>query len=139
MLNEILRHIRNYFPDSENAREGDFVIEDGILDLPFVGKGQYYLIEGSVFNDGVHQKTAVGRTDLEDEAFSGRVTPLLIPKGVLALAEEIKAYEEKNGSVTPYTSESFGGYSYQKATTSSGTAISWKEAFASKLKAWRRL
>lgn len=134
MLNEVLRHIRNYFPDSGNAQEGVFTIEDSKIDLPFVRDGQYYLIEGSVFNDGIHKE----KLGLTDEEFEGRVTPLKIPKAVLELSEEIAEYEEKNGTVSPYTSESFGGYSYSKATNSNGVAVSWKEAFASKLRSWRK-
>ena len=43
------------------------------------------------------------------------------------------------GKESPYTSESFGGYSYTKATDANGAPIGWQKAFASRLNKWRKL
>ena len=53
-----------------------------------------------------------------DERFEGAVWALAVPPAVIALAGEITEWQEKNGEavLSPYTSESFGGYSYTRAT-----------------------
>ena len=57
----------------------------------------------------------------------------------ITLSEEIAAWNEKNGTPGPYTSESFGGYSYSKATNASGVVVGWQDVFKSRLNAWRRI
>lgn len=47
-----------------------------------------------MFNDGLHQYPAA---DLTDETFTGTVWVLAVPKAVVLLAEDIAAWEEKNG------------------------------------------
>lgn len=135
MLTEILRHIRNYFPIANKAIAGDFAIEGGTIDLENVVPGQYFLIEGSALNDGVYMYPA---NSLKDEEFHGRITPLAIPAELVMLAEEIKGYNEKNAA-SPYVSESFGGYSYTKATGSNGAVATWQDAYATRLNCWRKI
>ena len=63
-------------------------------------------------------------------------------KAVIDLADEIQKWQEKNGeaSVSPYQSESFGGYSYSKATDAeTGGAVTWQSAFKRQLSAWRKI
>lgn len=107
MLEQVLRHLNNWF--LVEIREGTFTVENGSIALPFLLTNQYFRICGSVFNDGLHQYPV---TDLTDETFTGTVWVLAVPKAVLVLAEDIAAWEEKNGEavLSPYTSESFGGY-----------------------------
>jgi hypothetical protein len=63
-----------------------------------------------------------------------------VPPTLIALAADIEEYEKKaKETVSPYNSESFGGYSYTKATDSSGTPISWEKAFAKRLNKWRKI
>lgn len=111
---------------------------------------QYFRIMGSVFNDGVHQK-GLGSDALHDETFYGSVWAMAVPPSVIALAEEIEKWQEKYGSVdsasmSPFNSESFGGYSYSKSTgggsyygdgASGGNG--WKSAFADRLNRWRKI
>lgn len=132
MLYEIMRHCRNFFPGAESS--GAFEIKDGEISLPFVLEGQYFLIEGSVFNDGLHKKPA---EDLKDEKFEGRVVALKVPAAFEKLAEEIKTYCEKNPE-NGLQSESFGGYSYTRATAN-GKIANWEDVFASRLSDWRRI
>lgn len=139
MLEEVLKHLKNWFVVPNGIHFGQFEIKGGALALPFLLNGQYYRIVGSVFNDGLHKN---GEGELQDEAFDGAIWALAIPKAVEKLAEEIKEWENKNGAVAngPYQSESFGGYTYSKATdSSSGGAVTWQSAFRGRLNLWRKI
>lgn len=134
MLEQVLRHLNNWF--LVDIHEGTFTVENGSIALPFLQTNQYFRIVGSVFNDGLHQYPAV---DLTDETFTGSVWALAVPKAVVELAVEIDAWQTKNGDPGPFTSESFGGYSYSKATNASGMAVGWQDVFKSRLNDWRRI
>lgn len=139
MLEQVLMHLNNWFLVPGGIHEGTYTIEDGGIALPFLANGQYFRICGSVFNDGLHQYPS---GDLRNETFDGSVWALAIPRAVIDLATEIEAWEKKNGEAASgiYQSESFGGYSYTKATDSvSGGAVTWQSAFRSRLNAWRKL
>lgn len=138
MLEQVLRHLNNWF--LVEMHEGTFTVENGSITLPFLLTNQYFRIVGSVFNDGLHKYPAV---DLTDETFTGTVWVLAVPKAVVALAEDIAAWQEKNGAAveSPYQSESFGGYSYTKRSVGSdGSALNgWQDAFRGRLNDWRKL
>jgi hypothetical protein len=137
MLDHVLAYLRNYFEIGYIC--GTFEIKDGTLSLPEVSDGQYFRIVGSVFNDGVHQNPA---GNLTDEAFTGVVWPLAVPKAVIDIVTEIEAWQEKNGTAASglYQSESFGGYSYSmKSGGGSSDVYSWQNAFASRLNRWRKI
>ena len=139
MLEQVLMHLKNWFLVPGGIHEGTYTIEDGGITLPFLANGQYFRIFGSVFNDGLHQYPA---SELKAETFEGSVWALAVPQAVIDLATEIESWQTKNGdaSVSPYQSESFGGYSYSKATDSaSGGAVTWQSAFRSRMNAWRKL
>ena len=138
MLTEICAEIRNYFEVPNGRHFGTFTISGGsIAPLDFLQEGQHFRIVGSVFNDGVYQYPA---TSLTDEVFEGAVWAMAVPPTLIALATEIKAYNDSDaGKASPYTSESFGGYSYTKATDANGAPIGWQKAFASRLNRWRKL
>lgn len=138
MLDEICREVRNWFVKSDHDKLfGNFEIQDGII-IPSINlkPKQYYRVIGSLYNDGIHQE---GVNTLEDEDFNGAIWRLYIPKDFLLLVDEIKAYNEKYGEITPFTSETFGGYSYSKATNSNGVGVNWKDVFKSRLNQWRKL
>lgn len=136
MLTEICAEIRNYFV--QDIHNGTFEIVGGKIEpLDFLQEGQYFRIIGSVFNDGVYQYPA---TSLTDEVFEGAVWSMAVPPSVIDLAAEIEEYNKSDaGKASPYISESFGGYSYTKATDANGAPISWQKAFASRLNKWRKL
>lgn len=139
MLEQVLMNIRNWFTVDGGIHSGTFTIKDGGITLPFLAEGQYFRICGSVFNDGLHQYNVL---DLTDETFTGTIWALAIPKSVIELADEIQKWQEKNGeaSVSPYQSESFGGYSYSKATDAeTGCAVTWQSAFKQQLSARRKI
>ena len=142
MLTELCAELKNYFLRDREAdiHYGEYTISGGSIDLPFLLDGQYFRIVGSVLNDGVYQYPVYGLTD---EEFTGAVWAMAVPPAVVALADDIEAWNENNADAlaSPYTSESFGGYSYTKASgnAESGGAYSWKDQFASRLTKWRRL
>lgn len=140
MLENVLSHLKNWFLIPDGVHGGTYTIENSTLILPFLQDGQYYRICGSIFNDGLHKYGDVADI-LTDEKFTGTIWALAIPKAVIDLAEEIKAWESKNGETSrnPYNSESFGGYSYAKATdTATGGAVTWQTAFRVPLNQWRK-
>lgn len=150
MLTEICQYLKNWF---DKARYfGACKIEDGVLTvdgktLP-IQEGQYFRIVGSVFNDGVHLMESVS-SDLTNEDFDGAVWLMAVPPAVISLATEIEEWQGKYGSVdsvsmSPYNSESFGGYSYSKSGGGSGDsnnsdAGTWQGAFANRLSMWRKI
>lgn len=136
MLEQLLMHLHNWFV--KDIYEDTFEIRGGALALPFVSNGQYYRIVGSLFNDGLHR---YGDLDdiLTDEIFEGAVMALAIPKAVVGLADEIAEWCKRNETASPYISESFAGYSYTRATGKSGNAVTWQDAFANQLNAWRKI
>lgn len=139
MLEQILRHLNNWFWVRNGIHAGEFNVQDGRLTLPFLQTGQYFRVIGSVFNDGVYQYPA---SDMTDEVFDGAVWALAIPKSFLDLVGEIEAWQEKNGDSanSPFSSESFGGYSYSKSTDpTTGGAVTWETAFRKQLNQWRKI
>ena len=140
MLTEICKEIRNFFTDRNGKHFGTFEISGGVIKpLDFVKDGQYFRIVGSSFNDGVY-KNPSSASELTDETFIGAVWAMNVPPAFLKLCDQIEEYENSDAAKpSPYNSESFGGYSYSKATESNGATKSWKTEFASKLKKWRKL
>lgn len=133
MLERVLRHLRNWFM-VQSIRD-EFTIKEGSIALPFVRPGQYFRIIGSVFNDGVYKYD--DNLKLTDETFYGVVWALAVPPALLRLVERIEEWEKKYAGAenSPYTSESFGGYSYTK----SAAASSWQGAFRAELNEWRKI
>lgn len=146
MLSELCRELKNWFDRGQPTLHGAFEISNGhIVDADFqaiIKPNQYFCIFGSVFNDGVWKNTE--QLDLTDELFVGSVKLMAIPQAVLDLNDEIDAWIAEYGkaSTSPYQSESFGGYSYTKASgggSGSSNASSWQSAFANKLNIWRKI
>lgn len=145
MLGEVLRTLNNWFEVPGKRLTGRFAVEGSALSLPdgWLLEGQYFLVSGSILNDGLHQWPAV---DLRDETFTGEIAALAVPKAVTELAARIEEWQAKYGKAaeSPYQSESFGGYSYSKASGSgsqggSDGAYTWRQAFRSELNRWRKL
>lgn len=142
MLTELCKELNNWFCTKKYF--GKFTIEDGVLIVPELQSGQYFRIVGSVFNDGVYEYPKQG---LKDEEFEGAVWAMAVPSEVIALAENIDAWNSKyagidSSAMSPYQSESFGGYSYTKASGSSDSGAgenTWQGAFKSELDKWRKV
>lgn len=142
-LTELCAHLRNWFVRSDSdKRVGTYEITGGYIDLPWLADGQYFRIIGSVFNDGVWQYPT---SELVDEVFDGAVWAMAVPPDAVSLAAEIGAWEDKyhEAAESPYQSESFGGYTYTKASGTSlggaAGAVSWQTVFKSRLNRYRKL
>lgn len=136
MLYDILMHIRNIFPEKNIT--GKFEVKDGTIELP-IKNGQYFIIAEdnttSVFNIGVHKYPS---NLLSDETFEGTITAQKIPQAVIDLSKEIEDFV-KNNKPSQFQSESFGGYSYSRATNNSGNPLGWQDVFKERLDTWRKL
>ena len=137
MLNEIMQSIKNYFATGI-YKNGTFTIENGTISLDFAVPGCFIKIEGSILNNGVYEYPT---TELNDETFAGTICVLAPPADFLELCEEIEAHVKanKNKKKSPLQSESFDGYSYTRATTSTGAFADWRTVFGERLSAWRKI
>lgn len=151
MLTEICQYLKNWFDRDQSKFYGKFIISNGGIESYNDGdmgmiEGQYFRIIGSLLNDGVYQYPS---EELKDETFEGAVWFMAIPPAVIALSEDINVWQTKNGDVnsqamSPYQSESFGGYSYSKASGGGSADFGggnggWQSAFANRLKPWRKV
>lgn len=136
-MNDLCDKLNNYF--EREIYTGTFTVENGSISLPFLLNGQYFRIVGSVLNDGVYKYPC---SELTDESFRGEVWAMGVPPALIALLAEINGWQTKYGETVqnPYSSESFAGYSYSKATDSqTGGAVTWQSAFRSQLSRWRKI
>ena len=141
MLETVLIHLKNWFVVPCGVHEGIYTIANNTVELPFLQKDQYYRICGSTFNDGLHKYCDIADR-LTNETFTGTIWALAIPKAVVELSEKIEEWQKKNGeaAASPYQSESFGGYSYTRATDSqTGMAATWETVFRSQLNPYRKM
>ena len=142
ILTEICEYLNNYF--WEKKISGNFTISDGAIDAVGLKDGQYFRIIGSTFNDGVHIYPA---TDLTDETFEGSIWAMAVPATVITIASDINEWQTKYGgadsdAMSPFTSESFAGYSYSKSgsgNANSGSNITWQDVFGGRLNKYRKL
>lgn len=142
MLEAVLKHLNNRFEAYSLTRE--YTVAGGVIDLSqdWLQDGQYFWVEGSVFNDGLHRWPCSDMTD--EKAFRGTVCALAVPKAVVELAGEIAEWVEQNGDAlrSPYQSESFGGYTYSMASgggDGASATATWQSQFRSDLNRWRKL
>ena len=136
ILTEICAELRNWFVVPGGVHIQTYNISGGsIAPLEFLQDGQYFRIIGSVFNDGVHQYPA---SDLTDEVFHGAVWAMSLPPDLIALSAKIQNYIEQNPA-SGFSSESFGGYSYTRATASDGSVATWRDVFRKDLNRYRKL
>lgn len=138
MLTELCAEIRNYFVVPGGIHIGTFKISGGtITPLDFLQDGQYFRIVGSTFNDGVYRYPD---DVLIDEEFNGAVWAMAVPPTVIALAAEIDEWAKSDAAkATAFESESFGGYSYTRATDKNGAPLTWQTVFARRLTPYRRM
>ena len=148
-ITEMCTYLNNWFNCNQPRLRGTIVVNGGNIEdeafLSVIKEGQYFRIVGSIFNDGVY-RYGDENLHLKDETFVGAIWLMAIPQEVLNLAEEIAAWIKQYEAVdspnmSPYNSESFGGYSYSKSASGGGdnavSANSWQGFFASKLNQWR--
>lgn len=138
MLADVCKQLNNWFDVKRIF--GTFTVSDGILVVDGAQDGQYIRICDSVFNDGVYQYPVTG---LKDETFLGVIWLMAVPEEVIELSNEIDEWNEKYSDMlqSPFQSESFGGYSYSKgsSTGADGTGTSWSDIFADRLRRWQKI
>jgi hypothetical protein len=147
MLSELCQELKNWFDRGQPKIHGAFEISEGkIVDTDFtdvIKYNQYFRIIGSVFNDGVYEYTE--GLVLIDEMFVGSIWLMAIPPDIILLNKDIDQWIANYGEVvnSPYSSESFGGYSYSKSSgRSENSGLSgptWQSTFASRLNMYRRI
>jgi hypothetical protein len=142
MLNELCMELKNYFDKAQPKIFGEIIIRDSKIQnaefLRAIKPNQYFRIAGSVLNNGVYRYDE--ELVLEDETFKGSVWLMAVPKAVIELANDIEKWVNDYSNVnSPYQSESFGGYSYSKASGTNGGAITWQDAFSKRLNMYRRI
>ena len=143
-MTEVFQYLRNWFDRNQPKYYGQFQIEDGALVGDYkIATGQYYRIIGSALNDGVYK---YGSEELFDETFDGAIWLMAVPVDVRNLITEISIWQDTYGGVdsanmSPYQSESFGGYSYSKASggASSSAVPTWQSVFADRLGRYKKL
>ncbi|MBP5311910.1 MAG: hypothetical protein J6112_03650 [Clostridia bacterium] len=138
MLTEICLYLKNFFSADSDKHIGEFSVSEGKLTPPiYLEDGQYYRIAGSVFNDGVHRSDEV----LQDEGpFYGGVWAMRVPQDVIRLSIEMGDWINKYGGTDgPYQSESFGGYTYTKATGATGAPYDVWSAFEKRLAPYKKI
>lgn len=144
MLTEFFQYLRNWFYGNEPRFDGEFTVIDGQLNIADqIKSGQYYRIFGSTLNDGVYLHDD---ETLLTETFKGTVRLMAVPPEVSGIIGEINAWIAKYGgtdseAMSPFQSESFGGYSYSKGSSGngSGSGVSWQSVFGSRLNLWKKV
>ena len=131
----VMRQINKFFVGG--YRSGDFAITGGALSpAPSCG---YVYIQGSKRHDGVWAVSGDMLTDLPDglpdETFTGRVYELNPPGDFLALCGEISSYDDAH-PVGEMQSETFGDYSYTRASAQGGEH-GWQSEYRTRLNAYR--
>lgn len=151
MLTEVCNFVHNYF--ILETYEDEFEISGGTIPIELLD-GQRFRIQGSALNDGIYTYHSAGIKDdddsedmpLSDETFTGTIDAMGVPVLFKRLVKEIAVWVETNSAVlnSPYTSESFNGYSYSKASgsgsgSSSSGVLSWQDMFKARLNAYRKI
>lgn len=132
---ELCRFVHNYFDRADDPIAGTFdfepdTIPDGVVE------GQYFIVCGSIFNDGIHK---AGDADLTAETFNGTVQPMRVPPAFAALADKITAFDESLPAGGAYQSQSFAGWSGTLANGADGLPLNGVAKYQSELNQWRKI
>lgn len=145
MLTEICQYLHNYFEYEKLF--GDVIVTASSVSvngkIVALEEGQYFALFRGRIPLGVFKN---GDT-LKPRHFEGAVWLLDIPDAILNADTWAESWKAKNGAAdsdanSAFTSESFGGYSYSKGTTSTGKAGSGifdNAQFSSMLAPYRKL
>lgn len=147
---EVCQYLKNWF--DKNRYIGEIQIENGALSESYgLLANQYFRIVGSALNnDGVYQYPI---TTLTDETFDGAIWGMSLPRAFIALLDDIEAWKAKFNSLdtrdgkqamSPFNSESFGGYSYSKSNGGTGDTNkdksgTWQGVFGARLAPYRKM
>lgn len=143
-LEMVMNEVKNHFVSA--VADGEFTIRDGVLLFPGDAPGCGYMALAGAQNSGVWEAQAAdGGMQLsrdgvlcESETFCGSVFCLRPPRSFFALVEQIDEWIEHN-PVGAFVSESFGGYTYNRATGTAGLPATWQQTFQARLAPYRRM
>lgn len=141
-MERVLKYLNNYF--FRIGERGVFAIEDGKIDIENkISVGQYFMIKGSMFNDGVYKVEEIIDDQIVfdavcNEEFKGVVYLLNIPRTLLSLPQKIDEFETNN-KPTNIQSEAFGNYSYSLGTNKNGEIMTWVDVFKNDLKVYKKM
>ena len=152
-ITEYCAYCHNFFSPSKKKQSGEykhkgiFTISDHTISpLDFIFENQYFRIIGSGLNDGVYCNNVESLAILTDETFEGEIWEMSVPRAFLAMCNDIAAWRLLNeasnsDNMSPFTSESYGGYSYTKSgsNTDTGSNTTWQGQFFKRLNAWKRI
>lgn len=147
LIEQVLYHIHNWFEYDVLDASGCEITGGELPASVTLFDGAWYRIEGSLLNDGLHQHPD---PNLRDETFDGTITVCAIPNALLSVVDEIEDWQlhyseaRRKALSTPYSSESFDGYSYTTkdfsgASSASGGLSGWQAAFVTELNPWRKM
>lgn len=147
MIDDVCAEIKNYF--QKEILVNDYAVSNGVLTPSVDTEAKYIRIVGSMFNDGVHDLTDTKDTLTDESTFHGAVWIMAVPQDFENLCGEIEQWQTANGGVnsvamSPFQSESFGGYSYSKGAGGSGSGKqasvpTWQSMYASRLNKYRKV
>lgn len=146
-IDDVCAEVKNYF--IREILVDNYTITGGVLTPSVNTEARYIRIVGSMKNDGVHDLTDTNDKLVDESEFHGAVWIMAVPQDFIALYGEIKDWQTANGGVnsvamSPFQSESFGGYSYSKGAGASGSGNqasipTWQSMYASRLNKYRRV
>lgn len=145
IVEQVMRECNNFFLSGQ-SESGKYTIQSGVI-TPYDPDrwvvGQYIMLEGSLMHDGVYlledtKITLAGATD--EPEFIGTIKGLRPPLDFLEVCQDVERFTEKNAKTDPsLVSESYRGYSYNRATGSTGMPATWRDAFNDRLNPYRRM
>lgn len=146
MLTKICNYLKNFFETERII--GDVVISEGKVSVNGnaveIAKDAYFALFHQHFVTGVFK---YGTDELADGSFRGAVWLMDIPKAIFDAAEWGEAWNAQHGNAdsqanTPFDSESFGGYAYTKAqssTSANGSSVFNNAQFIAMILPYRRI
>ena len=135
--------LHNFFTDKSHIFYNIYTIPDNILNNNFIKQGQYFRITGSVFNNGVYCNTPDDLKRLKNETFKGAIWGMDVPADFGSLCEEVERFNVKiaelSGNFRGYSSESWGGYSYNLPTSAPSYMQDWQCKIRQAMNAYRKI
>lgn len=145
MLTRVCRYLKNWFV--KESYPGNITVSDGKVYCNGseieMSEGQHFALVRTRYVYGAYSYG----DEIEDSEFEGAVWIMDVPQDVLDVVARMTEWETANGGVdsaamSPYQSESFGGYSYSKASGSNGkvgSSVFDNAEFASVLRPFKKI
>lgn len=140
-LTRVCARLKNHFLYEKFT--DTFTLESGSAPLESLLPGQFFVIVGSVLNDGVFQNTAESLEGLKPETFTGKIWSMRVPIDFLDLAEDIERFNSKVEELAlldkGFASESFGGYSYSLNSSAPAYMQEWQRRIQTGLSHYQKI